>query len=260
MNKNLATYHQKNRYYEIFSELEGKKKHVEAVIRITRAIAEIQHSTINMELLLVLAEHHDDGRVNQFKLLGKLWDTEVSHNVLGIDRIDRFINENDLEVDGEIQMLREVMLYHGRKNLIYNIPEETMEYIDIITAADDFENATSCVSYLISEVDNDEKGYCKKNPELNQKEITSDLVWESFTKGQHFDKIKHCHTYADYVLFAAMLATKCIKQYGSIAKVALMQPGYGFSSILEGFKVTFEKTLTPELADKAYKVMQEMLN
>lgn len=258
----MKNYHEANRYYDIFDkpDLEGKRKHIKAVIDLAQAIATVQHADVDLELLTVLAEHHDDGRRNQYDLLGKFWDTEVSHNVLGVDRLERFIQTHDeIKVDEEIELLRQVMLYHGRMNLAYGLSEKARLYIEIITAADDFENATSCVSYLIKEIETDAKGYCKTNPEADQKALSSDFVWECFHKGEKFDKAKFCQTYADYIIFAATLATSCIKKYGAIAKTALMQPAYGYESSLEGFKQIFEVTLSAELAEKAYCVMSDMI-
>lgn len=260
--KNLLMYHEANRYTDIFTtkELQGKLKHVEAVIKTVNAIADFQHAAVDKSLLSILAEHYDDGRVDQYRLLGKFWDTEVSHNVLGVDRLEKFVTHNNLEVDTEILLLQNVMMYHGRQHLAPQLTVEEKVYIDLVTAADDFENATSCVSYLIKEVENDEKGYSAANPEANQKEVTSDFIWYSYSTGRKFDKMQYCKTYADYILFAGTLATACITKYNEVAKTALMQPGYGYSSILEGFKVTFEKTLTAEDAERAYTVLSGMLN
>lgn len=263
MKKNLRNYHEANRAEVIFGTeaLKGKRKHIEAVINLTQAIATVLHADVDRGLLTVLAEHHDDGRRNQYDLLGKFWDTEVSHNVLGVDRLERFIQTKEgMAVDEEIELLRQVMLYHGRLNLSYGLSEETKKYIEIVTAADDFENATSCVSYLVKEVETDAKGYCKTNPDADQKALSSRFVMECFFNGDKFDKVKYCHTYADYIIFAATLATSCIKKYGTIAKTALMQPAYGYASCLEGFKHTFEVTLNPELAERAYCVMSDMIN
>lgn len=261
MNKNLLMYHEANRYTDIFATegLQGKLKHVEAVIKTVNAIADFQHADVDRELLSVLAEHHDDGRVDQYRLLGKFWDTEVSHNVLGLDRLEKFIVRENLEVDNEIQLLRAVMLYHGRQHLAQLSAEEKL-YVDLVTAADDFENACSCVSYLIKEVKNDEKGYIKSNPEADQKEVTSDFIWYSYAKGQKFDKMQYCKTYADYILFAGTLATGCITKYNEVAKTALMQPGYGYPTILKGFEETFDATLTKADAGRAYAVLYGMLN
>lgn len=261
MNQNLLAYHEGNRYTDIFAEgLQGKLKHAEAVIKTVNAIADFQHADVDRELLSVLAEHHDDGRVDQYRLLGKLLDTEVSHNVLGADRLEKFITHNNLEVDVEIQLLRNVMMYHGRQHLAPQLGKEERVYIDLVTVADDFENATSCVSYFIKEVENDEKGYVKSNPDADQKEVTSDFIWHSYATGRKFEKMQYCKTYADYILFGGTLATACITKYNEVAKTALMQPGYGYSSILEGFKVTFEKTLTAEDAERAYEILAGMLN
>lgn len=262
MNKNLLTYHEGNRYTDIFATegLKGKLKHVEAVIKTVNAIADFQHADVDRELLSVLAEHHDDGRVDQYRLLGKFWDTEVSHNVLGLDRLEKFIVRENLEVDNEIQLLRAVMLYHGRQHLAPQLTKEERVYVDLVTAADDFENATSCVSYLIREAANDEKGYIAANPKADQKEITSNVIWSFYATGRKFDKMQYCKTYADYILFAGTLATGCITKYNEVAKTALMQPGYGYDTILEGFKETFEKTLTPADAERAYTILNGMLN
>ena len=264
MKNNMIIYHNHNRYTDIFNRegLIGKLHHVENVIKTAEAIASVQHLPVDMEVLAVLAEHHDDGRVNQFDLLGKFWDTEVSHNVLGADRLEKFVVANGLEVDDEIELLREVMLYHGRQHLAYKLCSAAKIYIDIVTAADDFENATSCVSYLIHEVETDAKGY-NANTEYDQRKLSPEnegFILKHFEEGVKFDKMRVCKTYADYVAFAGTLATSCIKKYGTIARTALMQPGYGYGSILEGFKVTFEKTLDSYLAEYLYRAMHNMLS
>lgn len=264
MDRNLKAYHEKNRYYEIFAsnELQGKFEHIKSVIKLAKVIAELNNSNVDLELLCVLAEHHDDGRVNQQNILGKFCDSKITHNVLGIDRVNRFIVENNLEVDEEIQLLRNVIMYHGRQHLAPQLSSKEKLYVDLVTEADDFENSMSCVSYLIKEVENDAKGYIEDDPEANQKQITeeySDYIWKCFKEGKKFDKKKYCKTYADYVLFVATLVTNSIVKYPSIAKTAFTQPGYGYNTILDGFKVTFDATLISEDANKAYKILKDML-
>lgn len=210
-------------------------------------------------MLAVLAEHHDDGRVVQYEILGKFWDTKISHFALGADRVNCYITDNNLEVDDEIILLRKVMMYHGRLHLLGEVTTEEAEYIELITAADTFENATSCVSYLTREIFTDAKGYLQENPKQDQRKVINSKIWEWYANGEKFDKFKHCHTYADHVLFAATLATNCIKKYGEIAKVALMQAGYGYLSILEGFKQTFEYALTAEDSTRAYQIISNMV-
>jgi len=266
MKKNLKCYHEENRYSEIFRDLtlqdtalETKRIHIENVIKTAKAIADFSHSKVDREMLAVLAEHHDDGRVAQYEILGRFWDNKASHFALGVDRVDQYIVANNLEVDEEISLLRKVMMYHGRMHLMFEATAEEKEYIELITAADTFENATSCVSYLIREIFTDAKGYIKEDPQRDQKEVSNMKIWDWYANGDKFDKFKYCHTYADYVLFAATLATNSIKKYGEIATVALMQSGYGYSTILEGFKKTFEYALSPEDANRAYKIISEMV-
>lgn len=255
-------YHEANRYFDIFAKdaLVGKMEHIKNVISIVRTIAEFEHADIDREFLSICAEHHDDGRVNQYELLGKFWDTKVTHNSLGIDRIDRFLSNytGKIKIDESINILRDVVLYHGRTQLA-NLTPESKKYVDLVTAADTFENACSCVSYLVNEVETDAKGYIANNPDADQKFI-SDFVFEHFSNGEMFDKMKYCTTYAEYVLFAATLATSCIKKYNHVAKVALSQSGYGYSNIISGYKDVFEKTLSSEMAVKAFEVLSSMLN
>lgn len=264
MNRNLKAYHEKNRYYDIFStnDLQGKFEHIKSIIKLIKVIAELKNSNVDLELLCVLAEHHDDGRVNQQNILGKFCDSEITHNVLGIDRVDKFIVENNLEVDEEIQLLRNVIMYHGRQHLAPQLSSKEKLYVDLVTEADDFENSMSCVSYLIKEVENDAKGYIEDDPGANQKQITeeySDYIWKCFKEGKKFDKKKYCKTYADYVLFVATLVTNSIVKYPSIAKTAFTQPGYGYNTILDGFKQTFDVTLTADDAKRAYEVLKNKI-
>lgn len=256
----LSCYHEANRYDVIFSEkpLLGKKQHVEAVICLGTLLADVQGLSLDKTILLSCLEHHDDGRVDQYRLFGRFWDTDVSHNALGINRLDKFLQHNNLRVDKGIEILRQVMLYHGRIQLLADISEETKAYVELVTSADDFENACSCISYLLKELKNDEKGYIKSNPEANQFAV-SDYVFSHFENGEKFDKMVWCHTYAEYVLFAATLATNCIKKYGNFAKVVLSQPGYGYSSILEGYHDIFSKALSPSMAEDAYNIISSMV-
>lgn len=265
MQKNLRIYHGENRYVEIFSSnaaaLQTKVAHIENVIGLAVSIANFKKEEVDIELLKVLAEHHDDGRVNQYQLLGKFWDTEVSHFALGVERVNNFITQHEeVEVDKEIDLLRKVMEYHGRMRLLpVETTEEERKYISIISDADTFENATSCISYLIREVREDAKGYKNENPEADQKMVTNPEIWNWYKNGIKFDKFKFCHTYADYILFAATLATNVIKKYGDIAKECFSKAAYGFESRLDGFDKTFEECLNPQDAEKAKRILRNML-
>lgn len=261
INKAILQYHAENQYETIFvgaEALEDKKPHIANVITLSKAIARVQHSPVDYSFLALCAEHHDDGRVDQYKILGGFLDTEILHHVLSVKRFDEFLLQNHIdEMDDSIKIFRDVMLYHGRME-VADLSDESKLYVQIISVADDFENACSCVSYLVREVQTDAKGYIREKPKNNQK-FVSTFVWEHFCKGKKFDKMKYCHTYAEYVLFAATLATSCIKKYGDIARAALSQAGYGYSSILEGYKDVFSKTLSPDMAEEAYDTLVSMV-
>lgn len=255
----LKKYHEENRYYKIFATdyLMRKREHVEHVIQLIDTIS--ISDGIDFELLKMCAEHHDDGRCNQYELLGNFNDNIISHNVLSIERFDRFLRSEGYictPSDEDIQIMRDVMLYHGRINLLTN--PSSKKYVEIITALDDLENSTRAVSYLLDEVSTDAKGYVESNPSADQKHV-SDFVFSKFSNGEKFDKIKYCTTYGEYVLFAATLVTSCIKKYDDYVKVAMLQPGYGYSSILEGYRDIFSKTLHEDTSKKAYDVLLSML-
>lgn len=260
INPAVLAYHNANRYCDIFSkeELLGKQEHVKNVITLSKSIANSLRANVNMDFLAICAEHHDDGRVDQYEQLGKFWDSEISHNELGLSRLNTFLASRGISKAGSsLQILRDVILWHGRMHLT-DLSAESKTYVEIVTAADDFENACSCVSYLVKEVETDAKGYIQANPQADQKAV-SRFVWEHFEDGEKFDKMKYCSTYAEYVLFAATLATNCIKRYGEVAKIALSQPGYGYSSIIEGYRDVFSKTLTPAMATQAIVVIESMI-
>lgn len=252
----LTNYDKDNRPEDIFAgnqALETKREHVLKVRDFTKKLYDtMQPSGTDLELLLFCATHHDDGRVDQYRLLGKFWDTEVSHNALGVDRFNRWLTQNGYHsISIQEQIFRDVLLYHGKPEQCFT--EASKPYLLIITAADDLENASACVSYLLREVETDAKGYVHDNPEADQKQV-SDFAFEHYVLGEKFDKCKYCTTYGEYIIFAATLMTSCIKKY-NFAKELLMQPGYGYASILEGYRDVFEKTLYPEMAKKAYDVL-----
>ena len=256
ISNSLMAYHQNNRYYDIFNAegLLGKKAHIEKVITLSCAIAEVQHMNLDMEFLRILAEHHDDGRVNQYELLGKFFDGKVSHNSLSIERFNAFLLKQERpQINESVEIMRDVMLYHGRIHLA-KLSASSRPYVEVISAADDFENACACVTYLLDEVRTDAKGYVENDPARDQREV-SDFVFEHFKAGEKFDKMKYCTTYGEYVLFAAMLATNCIRRYQDIAKVAIMQRDETGKTILERYGEIFRATLKPDLAEKAFTVL-----
>lgn len=253
-------YHNANRYYDIFSKkrLLEKEKHVENVIALSKKIASFLNYDVDMTLLEICAEHHDDGCVDQYELIGNFWDNQILPNALGIFRLRKFMEQQkDVKNDLSLSILHDVILHHGRIHLT-DLSDESKPYVEIVSLTDDLENAYSFVSRIIKEVKTDTKGYIKENPKADQKEV-SKFVWEHFEDGEKFDEETFCSTYAEYVLFAATLATNCIKQYGEIAKIIFSQPRYGYSSIIEGYRDVFSNTLTPSMATQAIVVIESMI-
>lgn len=259
INECIIKYHEQNRYTKIFDEegLLGKREHIKNIIEIAEKIADIWKSDVDRKFLAICAEHHDDGRVDQYHILGKFWDSKISHNELGIERFNKFLKtQKDFKEDTSVKIFKDVILYHGITDLD-KISPESRKYVEIVGAADHFENACSCVSYLVKEVETDAKGYIYEHPDADQT-FVSDFVFQHFKDGEIFDKRTYCTTYAEYVLYAATLATSSIKKYGDIAKKALLQPGYGYETILLGFKDVFGKTLSEKKARTAFEILSSM--
>lgn len=254
--KILKQYEIENKPENIFTgspALETKLEHVEHVEKFGKDLLGTTKHKMDHELFIFCLRHHDDGRVDQFRILGKFWDTEISHNSLGVERFDRWLTKKGYTSIGlHEQIFRDVLLYHGRPHLCFT--KASKPYVELVTAADDLENASACISYLLREVAEDAKGYIYDNPEADQKYV-SDFVFDHFSSGIKFDKMEHCHTYGEYVLFAATLMTSCIKMH-NFARELLHQPGYGYPSILSGYKHIFEETLHPETAGNAFAVLK----
>ena len=79
--------------------------------------------------------------------------------------------------------------------------------------------------------------------------------------------MKFCKTYADYTLFAAVLAIISLKgKDRALAKYALELPCKGsyiegqerkeYASALEGYKDIFLRLIEPEKAMKAYEILE----
>lgn len=261
VNPLVIMYHDQNRYYDIFNgspELDTKRIHVENVLKNIQKLISINplNRDINTDLLTLCAEHHDDGRVDQYRIFKKFCDSEASHQSLGVDRFYRWLHSSSFVspvCNESVQILLDVMQYHGR--IDYLIHKESLPYVQYVTAADDLENAASCVSYLLREVKDDAKNYIRDRPYADQSKV-SDFVFDHFARGEKFDKYKYCFTYGEYVLFAATLMTSCIRRY-KFARELLLQPGYGYSSVLVGYADIFSKTLSHELSDKAFKILSD---
>lgn len=210
-------------------------------------------------MAIIAAKFHDIGRFKQLELLGSFNDGVLLHHYIGEDVVTRAVFNRQLSVSKELNAIRQVIQYHGRQVYIPYKPElakGVMELIDVVSRVDGIENGCiGATGYLIREAETDAKGYRKNNPDLDMKSISPE-VWDFYSKGQKFDKLKYCKTYADYTLFAAILAIEALKgKDREVAKIAMNIEANGYKSALAGYGDIFSKLVAPEYADKAFEVL-----
>lgn len=211
-------------------------------------------------LARIAAKFHDIGRFPQLELLGSFNDSKVLHHYLGEDLVARSIYKGELEPSKELDVIRLAISYHARMNTMpykTEVPKRSLDIVDAVGRADDIENGCiGAIGYLLRETEEDAKGYKRDNPELDMKAVSPE-VWEFFQKGEKFDKMKHCKTYADYTLFASVLAIQALKGKDRlIAKVAMNLQCNGYESALEGYKDIFSKLIQPEYSERAFEVLK----
>ena len=210
-------------------------------------------------MAIIAAKFHDIGRFKQLELLGSFNDGVLLHHYIGEDVVTRAIFNHQLSVSKELNAIRQVVQYHGRQAFIPYRPElaeGVIDLIDVVSRVDGIENGCiGATGYLEREAETDAKGFRANNPDLDMKSVSPE-VWEFYTKGQKFDKLKYCKTYADYTLFAAILAIEALRgKDRDVAKIAMDIEANGYPSALAGYKDIFSKLVSPKYADKAFKVL-----
>jgi len=210
-------------------------------------------------MAIIAAKFHDIGRFKQLELLGSFNDGILLHHYIGEDVVTRAVFNRQLSVSKELNAIRQVVQYHGRQAYIPYKPElaeGVIGLIDVISRVDGIENGCiGATGYLVREAETDAKGYRENNPDLDMKSVSPE-VWEFYSKGQKFDKLKYCKTYADYTLFAAILAIEALKgKDRDVARIAMDIEANGYESALSGYKDIFSKLVAPEYADKAFEVL-----
>jgi len=244
--------------------VQGKLEHIARVAVLTEKLCPED------KVARVAAKYHDIGRFPQMELLGSFNDGKILHHYLGEDFIARALYQGKIEPSPELEAIRLAISYHARMNFMpykSEIPEATIDIVDAVGRADDIENGCiGAVGYIEREAVTDTKGYRKENPEADQTKVSPE-VWEFFKKGEKFDKMKFCKTYADYTLFAAILAITSLKgKDRNLAKHALGLPCKGsvlegqertqYSSALEGYKDIFSRLIEQEKAQAAYEILE----
>ena len=210
-------------------------------------------------MAIIAAKFHDIGRFKQLELLGSFNDGILLHHYIGEDVVTRAVFNRQLSASKELNAIRQVVQYHGRQAYIPYKPElaeGVIGLIDVISRVDGIENGCiGATGYLVREAETDAKGYRENNPDLDMKSVSPE-VWEFYSKGQKFDKLKYCKTYADYTLFAAILAIEALKgKDRDVARIAMDIEANGYESALAGYKDIFSKLVAPEYADKAFEVL-----
>jgi hypothetical protein len=82
-------------------------------------------------------------------------------------------------------------------------------------------------------------------------------VCDFICKGEKFDKLKYCKTYADYTLFASILAIQALRgQDREIALIAMDLRCNGHKSALDGYKEIFSRLIEPKYAQKAFTILK----
>lgn len=213
---------------------------------------------MNYELAVIVAQHHDDGRYLQYQQTQKLDDSLFSHEQAGVQMLNNFCLSLGLSLEAlpeDVCILKDVMQYHSKLEHTdrSTISTASIPYIKAVEAADSLDNSMSCVSYLKINYYGDEKG-------LSYEHHISDEVWNFYQSGTKFNKIKFCKTYDEYILFAGMLAIHSLKKYGKLAQTLFKSPGFGYPSILEGFREIFSELLLEDDAERAYKIMSGYVN
>ena len=204
---------------------------------------------------------HDIGRFLQYELLGKFDDALVSHHILGEEVLIRAIFKGEIKISPELDIIRSSIMYHGRIEYmpyLTDLNNDVKEIIDIVSRIDGLENGCiGAIGYLERECEEDAKNYKKNNPDLDMKKV-SPKVLEFYLKGEKFDKMKYCKTYADYVLFANILAITALRgKDRDIAKEALNLECFGYKTALDGYKDLFNKMIEPDLVDKCIKCFEK---
>lgn len=182
------------------------------------------------------------------------------HHNIGEDVITRAIYQGKLEISDELNAIRQVIQYHGRQKFIpkqIKDDKDLNQLIDIVSRVDEIENGCiGATGYLIREAEEDAKGYKKDNPNLDMKLVSPD-VWKFYSNGEKFDKLKYCKTYADYTLFASVLAIQALKgKDRELAKLAMEFKANGYETALQGYKDIFSRLIQPEYSDKSFEVLQ----
>lgn len=231
-----------------------KIEHIKRTVMITNMISN------NDSMARVAAKFHDIGRFPQLEILGGFRDDIILHHNLGEDFITRQVFQKKLKPSMELDAIRQAVMYHGRMQFIpfveNPLTNEAKEITEVISRSDDLDNGCiGALGYIERETLTDAKGYKQKNPELDQT-LVSENVKDFFRRGEKFNKLTECHTYADYILFAAVLAIQALKGKDyEVAQSVMEMKCFNYDNALEGYQDLFNRYIEPSFAKEAYDIL-----
>ena len=253
----LKQYHIQHRYYDILKGdpvLDQKCEAIELITQFTEVLINTIPACcgLDTDFALLCAEHIYDGYVAQFELFGSLdFQSDLSHSILGLNSFNNWITANAFvsPIDEDIQIFRDVLLYHEDPNLCSC--KASRPYVSLICAVECFVIATAYMSKLSAIKKGDLKAFVHGNPSLDPR-FVKPRYFKQYENGEFI--YKTCTTFAEHTLLVATLMTSCLKRFPFLAEL-LVQPAYGFSYVMEVYNSVFKKTLTPAMAKKAYNVL-----
>jgi hypothetical protein len=186
----------------------GKEPAIKAKLdHIDRVVKLVEKMKPNDELAVLAAKSHDLGRIPQFEILGKFDDGKILHHNLGEDLIGRWMFKGEVKPTEELAAVRQVVMFHGRSKFMPftpYMPEYVKNLVNVISRADGIENG--CVGFMEygeREIVTDAKSFNANNPNLDMKSVSPEVL-DFFLKGEKFDKMKYCKTYAEYTLITIL--------------------------------------------------------
>lgn len=208
-------------------------------------------------LMEVCALYHDIGRVFQYDVLRNFDDEKISHNALGLDSLDRFIEANKIKITPDIQVLRDVIYYHG-KNISGStkISEKSRKYIEAISTIEIFDwECIREISNFERIIEGDYRKYNKEYPEYVGKvreEIFSLFKARDYKARKYFLK-----SYAEEIIVSIMKVMSLINKYGDIARRAMIVPNYYYASALAGYNHLIHKYMSEDIAYEVELILRK---
>lgn len=241
------------------SGLGAKTAHIRNVVAIGMTIP---HDGLCDELLEICLQLHDIGRSVQWNIQHSFNDRLVNHRYIALQMVEQFIRENSVTLTDDWKVVIDVMQYHGVAHMYPLVSETSLPYVEIVSQADDIENGClGALGYLEDEKIRDDKGYIAAAPFKDQGYCKPELLGY-LERGEKFNKLELCQTYAEYFVFAAMLAVNACIHHGDIAKRAMTTicytDGDTHCDAVDGYCRIFRKHLHPEDAEKACAIMIKM--